>query len=1118
MADSDAVAKVEADAEKGQDESKETVSDKVVEVLKPNESGDNKVALEEAKEGQCRADDNESSQQKESNESDESNKVVSDSGKDEEKNEKVSTDVVEAMEITESTEEADNTEQNVKESNEKVLDTEKQVMEVSEAVDEKKTEEDNTKADVKETESKENGSKDGQKADSKEEEETLEDDENIKLVNGIIFQFSEDMILYEFNIDGDDVIGEISTENLLLANGEKISKKEEIASHIQCGDEIKCRVSRDDNIKEFSFEEDEEEIGEDGEVTRTTRTVKIKPLWTAKGAGRIQSANPSGQNLQKEDVLALEDQLEDMFDYEPDEAEDEDDIILIEEVKIDDEVSEAKKQQQKPPKDCKSVEKKNVTKPTIVKKVEEVEEETFVHQAKLYQIRRPNNVQDAKARVSSCVLELLDGKHAGRMINAVSVSMYMWGYNLAKANLNSVIKYGDLCQVEYKIQPKQDEFVEDLLVVKKCHFGPRVEKPIRPGNDKSFSVFLSNRGMDETGFLKWVYGQSATKPFFPFVSEIYEASIKEFVRDTSTNGIIGVLLENIKHRLKVNKDGALVKPHEEVKADEPEEPAPPGIEETEAETFVPEPAPADENDWTPLHHLQNCCMNGLEYIVNEKMVKIKDLEFSRDEVTQFQVGSTGLFYGLGTLAYFMKNRGLKYSAYVKRTEALKQKQYVKRADVDAVINYLTMNEPTRQVKKIADVMEEDNQIEIFNDRASIADDTFTIPSKEVIQPEVVFANDSDFFIGGVSIGKCDIRLLVKIGDKVMCQVHEMSSAEKRKFKKQSGLSIEHMATLVYTGSEKRPKSATLTPVLSPELTAFLKPMGWTMEEFAALRTFGLRPPSNVESAQDLIELVAQSNHAQVPIAVNLTKEAMKIPSSDSPLAENILKNDDDIKVAVFLSKVLTTALLSRIQHNLKAKLHNHYVTKYNAELQSQISKIAAAETTLPKKKEKMTEPPPAKKKEEKPKRTPITAPAKDKLPEKLKEVETKLAKETQKKQAANKELGKNKAPIRDARKLLQSYKETKKMDINEGLPKFTDEWTPLEYLRHFAIHKKKITFDDTYIYFGRERFLKTTKTNFQAAHGDVDSSGIFQIYFLYEGFFKFDFQENYHGTRWTRCI
>ena len=49
----------------------------------------------------------------------------------------------------------------------------------------------------------------------------------------------------------------------------------------------------------------------------------------------------------------------------------------------------------------------------------------------------------------------------------------------------------------------------------------------------------------------------------------------------------------------------------------------------------------------------------------------------------------------------------------------------------------------------------------------------------------------------------------KILSKVRCQIHEMSSAEKRKLKKQVGsttITTGHVATLIYLGSEKRPKS------------------------------------------------------------------------------------------------------------------------------------------------------------------------------------------------------------------------------------------------------------------------------------------------------------------------
>jgi hypothetical protein len=45
--------------------------------------------------------------------------------------------------------------------------------------------------------------------------------------------------------------------------------------------------------------------------------------------------------------------------------------------------------------------------------------------------------------------------------------------------------------------------------------------------------------------------------------------------------------------------------------------------------------------------------------------------------------------------------------------------------------------------------------------------------------------------------------------------------------------------------------------MSSELASFLRPMGWTIEEFAALRTFGVRPPQDIAAA-DLNEMAEQN--------------------------------------------------------------------------------------------------------------------------------------------------------------------------------------------------------------------------------------------------------------------
>ncbi len=189
--------------------------------------------------------------------------------------------------------------------------------------------------------------------------------------------------------------------------------------------------------------------------------------------------------------------------------------------------------------------------------------------------------------MTTCVVEFLDGKHAGAQVNVVSSSMYMWGYNLGKANLNSLVKHGDRVQVDYTVKP--DEKDEDWVkVVKKCYFDEtRREKAVRPSQDKKFSVFLSNRGADETLFLKWVFGESTGKPYFPFVADVYEGTVKEFVRDQSTQKVVGISVENLSKVLCLNKNGslanAIAQDPEEKESHEEFEPAPPGIDEDVAE-------------------------------------------------------------------------------------------------------------------------------------------------------------------------------------------------------------------------------------------------------------------------------------------------------------------------------------------------------------------------------------------------------------------------------------------------------------------------------------------------------------------------------------------------------
>ena len=101
-----------------------------------------------------------------------------------------------------------------------------------------------------------------------------------------------------------------------------------------------------------------------------------------------------------------------------------------------------------------------------------------------------------------------------------------------------------------------------------------------------------------------------------------------------------------------------------------------------------------------------------------------------------------------------------------------------------------------------------------------------------------------------------------------------------------------------------------------ELKEYLSKHGWSIEEFAALRSFGMRPPKemNIES---IGEIVGQN---EFPNATRLAKEAMKIPTVDSLSIGKMFRDDDDIRVAVWMSKILTTALQKRYVNQVYQKM------------------------------------------------------------------------------------------------------------------------------------------------------------------------------------------------------
>ena len=183
--------------------------------------------------------------------------------------------------------------------------------------------------------------------------------------------------------------------------------------------------------------------------------------------------------------------------------------------------------------------------------------------------------------------------------------------------------------------------------------------------------------------------------------------------------------------------------------------------------------PAEQSEWAPLHYLQDAIISKSKMAFEEDKIKFatKEKEFPFNEPTNFQASdkttkedatnwkSSAPFYNIGTLAFLMHCKGLKYAAYIQRTLANAHVQYVKKEDVVAVFQYLNGKGESapnniRRTEEMKEKQKEANS-EFFNDRTEdyVDEEGFVIPTDEVKKIESVVAFTSDFYVGGVSIGK-----------------------------------------------------------------------------------------------------------------------------------------------------------------------------------------------------------------------------------------------------------------------------------------------------------------------------------------------------------------------------
>lgn len=839
---------------------------------------------------------------------------------------------------------------------------------------------------------------------------------------GVIFQFNGDGVLFEFSADSEeDMIGIVMPYNIRFnENGETIPEEantsELLLKYIQAGDELRCTVEIKSDLPKHVYEEEDEEIGVNGETSQTTRTVEVEPKWLASSAELVilqkakandvsslkESENvkvintkissgvkskivlPKGNEIDEEEVGFLEEQLGEMFDYE------EDIILLQEDVDIPDfeetkrekprEADESKSsssikkvnQIQKIPSDKDQTQQIQSNKAQIQKiqankdqtqktqankdqtqKTQSNKDQTHFDLAKLVQLKKPDGSEDSP--VLCGIFEILSGRFSQMKVTVSSGAMYAWGHHLSKANLMHVLKFGDTCNLEYRIvelkhTDDQDESSSQSTretcerpIVKTLWFGPTMTVPAKANNNPAFCSWLVSHERTEAEFIQWVKNQLPLKNFFPFPADIYHSKVIGFVREETGFEAVGVFLE------------------------------------------------------------------------------IKEVFCTSDD--------------------FSNTNG--------KTKSVEESK--------------TTNEKSENPETV-----ENNNL----------------------NQKVALLLSKDLYICGVNVEHSDLRVMLKIGDLVFCQIQNINNIFRRKLKKQLNQvptpnQVTHIAYLGYLGDE-RPMQPDLKPSSSPNLKEYLKSKGITIEEFESMRN-ALKKTSLDSTPQDLttvspLQEIQQKVPGvkgpflpQVPLsmienATNLAARAVNLTSVDDLRIRSILATDEDITTAIKITKVLNNALIFKMQTTIKEKFKLGLPTV--EELKSRNLQVDAAQKVISG--SKLIETNKAKtsninNKSETATQSNNAATTQTKsLNEQFKEVQEKLLKEAEAAKAVTE--NKPKPIVRDMKKVLQSYKAAKAATEKQ-------EASPLELLREYTKQHKFISSNQDAIWFNNVGFPKTTKVN-----------------------------------------
>ena len=157
------------------------------------------------------------------------------------------------------------------------------------------------------------------------------------------------------------------------------------------------------------------------------------------------------------------------------------------------------------------------------KKENDLEERQDSVKAKLVQFKK---VARQKGKVSSGILEVLEGEFIGQRLNFTASCLFGWGHHLVNANFMYHLRIGEPMLVALSPNPAG---TGGTNLARKVWLGSNKAEAGKDNLEQR--AWLMERSLNEEAFLQWVNDKLPPKPFFPLKVEQYEAKVIMLIRE-----------------------------------------------------------------------------------------------------------------------------------------------------------------------------------------------------------------------------------------------------------------------------------------------------------------------------------------------------------------------------------------------------------------------------------------------------------------------------------------------------------------------------------------------------------------------------------------------------------